>query len=441
METAGGEDGVQGGETTDQQESFLMAFVRRYCRDSNQDAAERSVLPAIFSTTHPKDIIQACSRTPYCLYLYLGVELEGGRRTSVLLIGYCDRISGRSVLRLLHTLQLRVDAADTEEEERDLGEGQRHADMDADLLVETLQNFLLPLSNLAVLYCDSRAVGCALEARLLRHRPGLLSLCGLPGAAARALQAGLSGALPCVVTLLRDLQCHYSAHHRPSPNCSDNTLAEVFGRLGSFDPKRPAATTCASIMVAAQTLVSGWREVLQYFKSLRGRGAREDVGRITAQLMDHKVKLHFLFLLHALGPLRDLQELQEEGSVANVPEQLQQTCSLIASHSTFLLEPMVATLFSRKLDASLRLTGPLAMKPEKVAHGIGRDAQDFLCATAVVDLSDQDREKFLQSAASFYYNVLETLVQSVPANLSHSSLMVLSKLLKQPTSMKVRGLL
>lgn len=436
METVGVEDGV-----SDQQgsTSALMAFIRRYCRDSNPDAAENSLLPDIFSPTHPKDIIQACLQTPYCLYLFVGIELEGGRRTSVLLIGYCDRSSGQSVLRLLQTLQLN---ADTREDDDDNDEEGRaaHANADADLLVETLEKVLLPLSNLAVFYCNASYLGMGriLEARLQRLCPALLSLCGLPGAARRALEAGLSsGTFGCVLTLLRDLQRYCTDPCYCRPDRSKHTVAEAFSRLATYDPTQPAAANCASIMAAVETLSSGWRDVLQYFKSMGGKSG-EDVGRITAQLMDHKVKLHFLFLLHALHPLRSMEALQRNRTRVNVAEQLQRACAIIAFYSNVVLEPVDVTLFLQKLDAS-SLGSKFPLKPEKVATGIGRNARDFLCATPAVDLSEPDRAVFLQSVTTFYLSVLQTLVQSVPAHLGHSSLMVISSLLKQPTSAKVGG--
>lgn len=442
IENVGVEDSsqVEGG-VRDQQgsTSTLMAFIRRYCRDSNPEAAESSLLPHIFSPTHPKDIIQACSQTPYCLYLFVGVELEGGRRTSVLLIGYCDCSSGQNVLRLLQTLQLNADTREDDDDDDEEEEG-RAANADADLLAETLEKVLLPLSNLAVFYCNAPflALGRVLEARLQRLCPTLLSLCGLPGAARRALEAGLSsGTFGCVLTLLKDLQRHCTSPSCCQPNRSKRTLAEALGRLASYDPTRPATANCASVMAAVETLASGWREVLQYFKSMGGESG-EDVDRITAQLMDHKVKLHFLFLLHALHPLRSMEGPQRNRTRVDVAEHLQRACAVIAFYATVVLEPVDCRLFLQELDAS-SLGSKFPLKPEKVAAGIGRNARDFLCATAAVDLSELDRGEFLQSVTTFYQRVLQTLVQSVPAHLGYFSLMVISSLLKQPTGAKVGG--
>lgn len=441
METTGWEESLQpeGGASHPQRDSVLMAFVRRYCRKSNRDVAEHALLPDIFSRTHPKDIVQACTQTPYCLYLFVGVELEGGRRTSVLLIGYCDRTSGKSVLRLLQMMQLSADAEE-EDDNEDEEEGKlERRNADADLLVETLQKFLLPLSNLAVFYSNAPypALGSVLEARLRQLCPAVLSLCGLPGVAHRALESGLSsGTFSCVLTLLRDLQRHCTDPSCRRPHHSKRTLAKAFSRLGSYDPTQRAALNCASILVAVETLASSWRELLQYFKAMGGKG--DNVGHITAQLMDHKVKLHFLFLLYALHPLRSLEVMQRNNTHDQVAEQLQRACSVITFYAAVVLDPVDATCFLQELDVSC-LGRKFPLKPEKVAAGVGCDARDFLCATAVVDLSEADREEFLQSVTAFYQSVLETLVRSVPVNLGQSSLLVISSLLKQPTSAKVGG--
>lgn len=440
METMGVEDSIKKedwGSGHQGNRCALMAFLRRYCRDSNPDVAENSLFADIFSPTHPKDIIHACSQVPYCLYLFVRVELEGGRRTSVVLIGYCDRCSGRSVLRLLKILQLNTDTRedDDDEEEED---GRLAENADADVLVEMLEKLLLPLSNLAVFYCNApyTTLGRILEARLQQLCPALLSLCGLPGAAQRALEAGLSSStFGCVLTLLGDLQRHCTAPVCHQPDRSKHTLVEAFHCLASYNPTQPAAENCASIMAAVELLVTSWREMLHYFKSTEGsQGA--DVGRITAQLMDHKVKLHFLFLLHAMHPLRNMETLQL--NCTRVDAQLQRACAVIAFYATVVLEPMDAKLFLQRLDAS-KLGSKFPLKPEKVATGIGRAARDFLCATAAVDLSEPDREEFLQSATTFYQSVLQNLVQSVPAHLGYPSLMVMSSLLKRPANTKVGG--
>ncbi|XP_070766006.1 uncharacterized protein [Enoplosus armatus] len=408
----------------------LLRFIRRYCSDTNSNfnpGIDTLVcgpsVPAILSPAHPRDIIQACCHTPYCLYLYVGVELGGGRRTSVVLIGYFDLSSGVSVVRLLHTLQMTVDTSDPQSP-ADMNSDavtDRHAD--AQSLIETLKKFGLPLSNLAVFYCNAPHPGVSqvFVSPLQAFNPGLVSLCGLSGVAGRACQAGLRASFGCVVDLIRDLHHHYST----CPSVNDS-LKELFTDAESYNPSCSISTQCLFIINTVQKMVSSWRDLVEYFKSLR---QAEDTDRIRTQLMDHKVKLHFLFLSHALEPLRALQELQQYGT-ADVAVELQLTSMLVHSYAASLLRPSVAESFLRRRDLRLLSSVKELLPTEEV--NVGPRARDFLWATAVVDLGEQERRDFLKDAATFYEAALQSLVESIPKQLGDVALRNIGKVLKHP---------
>ncbi|TKS76496.1 Microtubule-associated protein RP/EB family member 3 EB1 protein family member 3 [Collichthys lucidus] len=387
-----------------------LPFIRRYCSDNSADPPH--------SLAHPRDIVQACYQVPYCLYLYAGVELGGGQRTSVMLIGYFDQSSGVGVVKLLHTLQMSVDSDTTPDKDS--------VDTDARLLVETLKKFNIPLSNLAVFYCrvPHLAVTQFFVSHLQVYNSKLISLCGLPGMAGRACQAGLLPSFRCVVDLVRNIHCHYST----CPSVNDS-LKEVFADTESYNPTHPLSKQCLFIINIVQKMANCWRDIVEYFKSLR---QTEDIDRIRTHLMDHKTKLYFLFLSHALEPLRALQEQQQYGTV-DVAVELELTSRLISSYTGSLLQPSVAKNFLRK-----RL--PHLLSDEKLLPmsevNIGSRARDFLWATATVDLGDKERRDFLQSAAGFYSSALRSLVNSVPEHLGDVALRNISKVLKHPENIK-----
>ncbi|XP_040008597.1 uncharacterized protein LOC120803781 isoform X2 [Xiphias gladius] len=403
----------------------LLCFIRRYCCvnvDTNSTFTTRT-------DTHisgPKEIVHACSHTPYCLYLYTGVELGGGQSTSVVLIGYFDQSSGVSVVRLLHTLQMSVDTVDPQtsaDMDTDTIRVTHTAESDARLLVEMLKKFGLSLCNLAVFYCNAPHPGVSqvFVSRLQAYSPRLVSLCGLPGMAGRACQAGLFASFSCVVDLVRDIHHHYST----SPSVNDS-LKELFANAESYDPSHPISAQGLFMIRIVQKMASTWRELVEYFRSLR---QTEDVDRIATQLMDYKVKLRFLFLSHTLEPLRALQELQQY-SAADVAVELQLTSILIHSYAVSILQPSVAERFLRGRDVHL-LHNEIELLPATEVN-VGSRARDFLWATAVVDLGEQERSDFLKGAVAFYKAALQSLVQSIPEQLGDVALRNIATVLKRP---------
>uniref|UniRef100_A0A3B5B4X6 DNA (cytosine-5-)-methyltransferase n=1 Tax=Stegastes partitus TaxID=144197 RepID=A0A3B5B4X6_9TELE len=336
----------------------LMLFLRSYCHGG-------------VDTTRPEDVIQACSDVPYCLYLYVGVELSAGKSTSVVLIGYFDQSSGVSVVKPLHALQMSVDAAAPPE----------------------LKKLGLPLSNLAVFYCDAPhpAVNREFVSCLQAFSPRLMSVCGLTGMPGRACQAGLLASFSYVVDLVRDIHHHYSTC--PSTN---DSLKQLFDGVESYDPSLPVSAQCSFIIHVVQAMVGCWKDLVDYFKSLT---QAEDAAWITTQLMTAKVKLHFLFLSHTLEPLRALQDLHRLGT-AGIAAELQLTSMLLSLYAASILQPSVAQRFLGRRDVDLLHSEKKLLATAKV--NVGSRAREFLWATPVVDLSEQDRSDFLEDAQAFY---------------------------------------
>ncbi|XP_044066136.1 uncharacterized protein LOC122882624 isoform X2 [Siniperca chuatsi] len=411
----------------------LLRFIRRYCSDnvdansnfntSTDTQVSGPSVPAVLSPTHPRDIIQACYRSPYCLYLYVGVELGGGQSASVVLIGYLDQSSGFGVVRLLHALEMTVDTFDPPTSADTSTDTITGTHADAQFLIETLKKLGLPLSNLAVFYCNAPHLGVSqvFVSQLQAFNPGLVSLCGLSGIAGRACQAGLLASFRCVVDLVRDIHHHYST----CPSVNDS-LKKLFADAKPYNPSHSISAQCLFIINTVQKMVSSWRDLVDYFKSLR---QAEDADRIRAQLMDHKVKLKFLFLSQTLEPLRALQELQQYGT-ADVAVELQLTSMLVHSYAASLLRPSVAESFLRRRELHV-LHNEMKLLPTTEVN-VGSRARDFLWATADVDLREQERRDFLKDAADFYKAALQSLVESIPKQLGDVALRNIGKVLKHP---------
>ncbi|XP_068452777.1 uncharacterized protein [Clinocottus analis] len=402
----------------------FVRFIRRYCRDNGHTHLHTSTdtpdsnpsVSAILSPTHLTDIVAACKRTPYCLYLYVGVGLGAGQNASVVLIGYFDASSGAGVVKPLLTLQMSVDAVDPQTL-ADATINPSAAVTDGNLLIDMLKKCGLLLTNSVAFYCNAPHPGmCQVFVSMLQgFNPKLVSLCGLPGMATRACQAGLLASFSGVVDLVRDIRLHYYSYPPAS-----GSLTGLFSE--PYNPSLPVSAQCLFIAHAVQRIVRSWRPLVDYFKSLK---QAQDADRIRTQLMDHKVKLRFIFLSHMLEPLQALQKLQQRGPP--VATELQQTSNLVHSYAANLLLPSVAERFLRKRDPSLlSWTKLLPITEVKV----GARAREFLWATAVVDLGEQERRDFLKDAATFYKAALQSLVESLPAHLGEVALVNINTVLK-----------
>lgn len=389
----------------------LLRFSKQYCRDD-------------VDLTPTGQIINALRSTPYCLYLHVGVELGGGRRTSIVLIGYFDGCSGASVVRALLAVQLSVDSAVGAPES------------DPDLLMKALTEAGLPLSNLAVFYCDAPPpqVSRRFEAQLRLFSPSLVSLCGLPGMAGRACQAGLLTSFSHVVDLVKDIHRHYST-------CAsiNDSLKELFADVEHHNLSRPVSSQCLFFIHAVQKMAGCWTDLVEYFKleALAVDAERISTQRITVRLTDPKVELHFLFLAYALEPLRALQELQQYGS-ANVGVELQLTLVLLHSYAARVLQPATLDDFLRRRDVKL-LSSEAKLLPAAEVK-VGARVKNLLRATPAVDLDDEDRADFMKDARVFYQAALRSVVESVPEQLGDSALRNITLVQKDPHRVSVRRL-
>ncbi|XP_028309333.1 uncharacterized protein LOC114467335 isoform X2 [Gouania willdenowi] len=377
------------GKTTTTMKDEVSEFLIRHC-DGHSDPSEL------------EEIIQECSHTPFCLYLYTDLRLHDGRTVCALLVGYFSHTPGVCVVRLLHTLTFNPDAH---------------------LLIGALTRLRLPLCNLAMFYCDiyQTEVRQMLVSKLRRYSPRLVSLSGLPGLTSRACRAGLQPAFAHVVTLVRDVHTHCSA----SASALD-ALKDLFSE--------GEGSECVLVLRSVERMAGCWRELLDYFKSRRGQ---KDAERIKDRLMDHGVKLDFLFLSHALEPLRILQDLQRNNSPL-VAEQFQLLAVVARSYADRFLCPTAAEGLLRRWNHEL-----LHNKADLLSLAelnLSNEARDFLWATPVVDLSEERRCDFLRRARAFYEGVLKSIVDDAPKPLDAAALKNISTIMKHPDNVADKDL-
>ncbi|XP_014907164.1 uncharacterized protein LOC106959240 [Poecilia latipinna] len=379
----------------------LVNFIRTYFQDEVYSA-------------EPEDIMAVITNRPYSVYLYVGVDLGAGRSASVLLIGYFDEHSCRSVVKLLHTLQMSTDSADPRQP-KDMDVVAHVANSDACLLVEALRKYELPLSNLVAFYSSAPQPGLSrvFVSQLQAFSPKLLSLCSIPGIAERTCQAGLTAAFSHAIDLITDVHRHYSIC--PSINGS---LKEVFADTG---PHLPQYLFLAH---SVQKMAARWQDLREYFKSLN-----EAEASIRSRLLDDAVRLQFLFLSHALEPLRELNELQRAG-IAELSMELQLTSILMESYTTSICRPHAVDRFLLERELDL-LHGDELLPVTEV--NVGTRASDFMLAFGP-SLGEQNLARFLKDAQAFYRAALQSLVESIPGPLGDVALRNIGLVLKNPES-------
>lgn len=394
---------------------LLSSFVSQYFTEG-LDVSDRRPPPAC-TTAPTEDIVRACSDSPYSLYLYVGVHLDGGQRTSIMLLGYVDQSSGLSVVKLLDTLQLSTDWVDPEADV-DPSAG---AATDVRLLIDRLKACGLPLGHLRVFYCNAHpAVSRGFELQLQAFSPGLVSLCGLPSIAGRACQVGLLRAFPRVLDTIRELHLHYS--NRPK---AAHALRDVFAL--PYCPSHPVCVQALAVIDIVEKMASTQRHLRDNLMLL-------DAEHIKELLMDDKLGLYFLFLAKALQPLRALQVLQG-GAAVHVAEELHLVFILLRSYAASFLHPSACSYFVRRWDLCILQDKKNLLLSCDV--DIGASTRDMLGSTA---LTEQDRNDFFNAATTFYKAVLETLVQNIPKRLGRAELMTITKVLKHPKDLCVSAI-
>uniref|UniRef100_A0A8C2KTZ3 DNA (cytosine-5-)-methyltransferase n=1 Tax=Cyprinus carpio TaxID=7962 RepID=A0A8C2KTZ3_CYPCA len=88
-----------------------MCFIRKYGSPDAGPNFASGKDSLVLGQKYWEDIAAFCSQTPYCLYLYHGVELED-KEASVVLLGFFDKVAGETKIRLLDVLHPEEETAD-----------------------------------------------------------------------------------------------------------------------------------------------------------------------------------------------------------------------------------------------------------------------------------------------------------------------------------------
>ncbi|XP_050951787.1 DNA (cytosine-5-)-methyltransferase 3 beta, duplicate b.2 [Labeo rohita] len=383
-----------------------MCFIRKYGSSTSPDAGSNfasSKDSPVLGQKYQEDNAAFCSQTPYCLYLYHGVELEDNKEASVVLLGFFDKATGENKFRLLDVLQ--------PEEET--------ADAICTCILDMLKKFRIPLINLAIFYSDFPDHEDLLSG-LKSLKPEIVSLCGLTNMAGQVCHSGvekieISG---MILNLITEIYKHF-----PSFPASLQTLLED---VNCSNFSNILTSQCSLFWRIIQKMTLAWSDLEEFFGSLD-----TDEKEICRLLSDPKIRLNVLFLSHALQPLCDFQENIDRG--VSVTQLLQDASQLVRFYTASFLRPKAAEFFLRRGKTSL-IQDTVGHLPRREVE-VGEQAADFLLQRSE-ELTDY-LETFHSSVISFYTTVTVNIVECLP--FSDSTMRNLSLVLSPGKKLEVTG--
>ncbi|KAL2104308.1 hypothetical protein ACEWY4_001176 [Coilia grayii] len=337
---------------------------------------------------YPRDIAAICSNTPYCLYLYVGVELGEKERGNVILIGFFDQTAGRYCLRLLDVIQPMEDTEATE----------------LTSLLETLKRFDIPLTTLTAFYSNlaDPDQSSMFTLGLMAIKPSIMSFCGLASLTGQACRDGLAatGLYDQVLELIRKMSSQSSS------SVSNATLQQLFCDLAKLDTDQAITTQCLLFIRSVCKVSKRWSTLTEFFGSLVGED--EGMAHIHSLLTDHRLRLMFMFLSFALEPLATFQETLEKGP--NLDQVLQDSSDLLKVYTSSFLQLSAHARYLRTWDETLLHDKADLLPMDKVK--VGRQVDEFL-SLHKAEVSDLI-EGFHKSTVSFYAAITKTIVKSLP---------------------------
>uniref|UniRef100_A0A8C7JBJ0 DNA (cytosine-5-)-methyltransferase n=1 Tax=Oncorhynchus kisutch TaxID=8019 RepID=A0A8C7JBJ0_ONCKI len=375
----------------------------------------------VLGLQYPEDIVSACQKTPYCIYMYGGVVLGEAGIASVVLVGYFDVKAARHCIRLLDVLQ--SPAEDNTGEET------------AAALVETLKRFGLPAANLAALYTDGNGAASEQICSQLRElNPNVVVLGRLYGVADASCHAGMVELSTQAQELIVDIYSHYSFCSTKNDN-----LKELFSSITSINGLTlPLTTCCLNFCMLARKVLEMWTDLISHFSSCNKEDDVDEKAKlICTQLQDPQIKATFMFLNQALEPLRAFQERlhHHEGSArADLVQILQEASNLLRSYASSFLRPQAVVRFLKERDVSLLKTTKFHLPGPELNVG-GAAVEDFLCESSD---SGSEALQFLQKQAlSFYTALTASVAEGLP--LSDGVLRSMAQLLSPQGRLTVTG--
>lgn len=396
---------------------LMLRFIQTYCLPTHTEKVSQHTARHVLGLQYPKDISSAAKQVPYCIYLYgqvaLGKESEEENYSCVVLIGFFDEKAAKHRIRILDIFQ--------------------HVDSD-DAIVQSLKDimkrFELPVRNMAAFYVDDQdEMSEEVSLKLKMFNPNTVALGGLYSLADSACSAGVKAFSDKVQQLIVNIYEHCSTCCTKNDNLK-GLFAGVCGLDGSV---HALFQNSKKICILINKVLEMWTDLISYFTSCSKND--DKAKHICSQLEDPKLRIAFMFLDHALGPLKvfsDRLERRKGFARADLVQILREASGLLRSYASTFLHPQAVARFLKERDPAILKNPKLHLPSNELSFG--GDAVENLLSEREAELTDF-LKAFQNECMAFYKALTACIAKGLP--LSDGILRSMSHLLSPEGRLKV----
>ncbi|XP_043920714.1 uncharacterized protein LOC122796353 [Protopterus annectens] len=382
----------------------LLKYIKKYCTDPEvvrkmSCGATKAACIArdVLGPKYKEDVASICRKQPYCIYLGQNTDMEDSKLLMIL-AGFFDQTKGQNVVKFL---DLPVCVT-------------RTGDLVYNCLMETLQKFNIPTSNMVAYSSNNTEVTSgkcnSVLSRLMDMNPDLFSMCHLYNVADLCIKSGVKATALPIKDLISDIYFHLSSGPQKQQKLKE---FDLFGDLEPLTVIGHGPTHWASLSKVIKRILDLWPDLLSYFVSYESRSKKVDP--ITEKLKSHDTKLALLFLQYAMEPLlKFIVKLQARDSqLINLHNDIIKLLQVYASRS---LKPLVAREFIQNISASSNsvLENDSDILPYGRIH-VGPDVAMYLDENAK-DIDEVIEHTFYNKVKAFYIAVLKKMKKILPVS-------------------------
>lgn len=397
---------------------LMLRFIQTHCLPTPTKKVSQHTARHVLGSQYPNDISSAAKQVPYCVYLYgkvaLGKEGEEENYICVVLLGFFDEKTAKHRIRILDVFQ-RVDSDDAIVES----------------LMDMVKRFELPLSNMTAFYVDDQdEMSGKVSLTLKKLNPKAVALGGLYSLADSTCNAGVTAFSDKVEQLIVDIYEHCCT----CCTKNDNLMGLFAGVCGLDGSVHSLSQNSKKFCILINKVLEMWTDLISHFTSC---GEKDDKAKhVCSQLEDPKLRIAFMFLDHALGPLKtfiDHLERREGFARADLVQILREASGLLRSYASTFLHPQAVVRFLKERDPAI-LENPKLLLPNNELS-FGGDAVENFLSEREAELSLDFLKVFQNDCLAFYKALIVCIVMGLP--LSDGMLRSMSQLLSPEGRLKV----